>query len=715
MASGTPRYTSYGAEDRSSVTELPDVPEKGTVILKSIIYAEKGPKQALVNGKTVINVFGEKFSTPGSKYYFHNSKFLSQWLGRGSSAYVERIDAANSNNPANMQIYVDVLKDVPTPNYVRDSYGNYVGDGLGGYKVDATTPTILTTKIKFLKVFKNGKDELPNFGLLKPMVGTMSMTGKDTNGDDIEIKSTAYPILEWAAKYRGEYYNNIGLGFDSYSQYDINIDTVKKMKSMLYGFKLFQRSDASTTAKITKTLLNMNFLDVTLKSNTRNPDTEAIISLDSTFVNSYYNEKKAPVRFQDTTNIFVYNEYLGDILKYIADNEKAYMSDTPVTWDDGMDAANMDWFDYNSSSLDGDEYLINLFTCTSTKGAPYYTVSFDDTVPAAMPANTSIVKFTSNTPVFLDGGSDGDMSLEDLHSKTSEILKEYSDETSLRTNNIKYPGMFWVDSGYPLEVKKDSFHFITVRPETALLNSSEIYSDLKIRRHNAANSVGVARALSLRAMLAPESVYFNTDCMRSALVYGSFDTESEIEFTASTFEIMDYISEMMGGTKWKRDKIFDMTCYGRHGHNYYPDTVSEPAKNTLWDLGMIMPEITNRGVPKYIGLCTMYPNSTSVANNIFTMLALCNCERLAKDSYLDVGGNVTATNAEFIKLATDNLTKKHKDLFANMFKVNINVTILGRDLINGNTYTVESHLYGNVAKTGCYHSTKVYRQDAIQG
>ena len=41
--------------------------------------------------------------------------------------------------------------------------------------------------------------------------------------------------------------------------------------------------------------------------------------------------------------------------------------------------------------------------------------------------------------------------------------------------------------------------------------------------------------------------------------------------------------------------------------------------------------------------------------------------------------------------------------------------ILGRDLINGNTYTVESHLYGNVAKTGCYHSTKVYRQDAIQG
>lgn len=713
MASGTPRYKSYGAEDKSSVIDLPEVPKKGTVILKSIIYAEKGPKQALVNGKTIINVFGEKFSTPGSKFNFHNSKFLSQWLSRGSSAYIERLDGKNSNNPANMQIYVDVLKDVEYPNYVRDSYGNYVGDGLGGYKIDVNNPTVLVTKIKFLKVFKDDKTDLDSFGRLKPMVGTMSVT-ENVNGVDNVRTSTAYPLLEWAAKYRGEYYNNIGLGFDSYSQYDINVDTLKKMKSMVYGFKLFQRADNSTSPKITKTLLDMNFLDVTLKPNTRNPETGAIVSLDNTFVTSYYNEKKAPVRFQDTTNIFVYNEYLEDLLKHIASTEKEHISKNPVVWDDGMTAANMDWFDYNSETLVDDEYLINLFTCTSTKGVPYYTLVTDDTVPAVLPDKTSIVKFTSNTPVYLEGGSDGEMSLDDLHAQTSEILKEYSDETSLRTNNIKYPGMLWVDSGYPLEVKKDAFHFITVRPDTAIISSTENFNDLSNRRFNAANSVGVARALSLRAMLAPESVYFNTDCMRAALVYGAFDTEIEIGYTASTFEIMDYISEMMGGEKWKREKVFDMECYGRHGQNYYPDAVSEPAKNTLWDLGMIMPEITNRGVPKYIGLCTMYPNSTSVANNIFTMLALCNCERLAKDSYLDVGGNVSSTNAEFIKLVTDNLTKKHKDLFANLFKVNINVTIIDRDLRNGNTYTVESHLYGNVAKTGCYHSTKVYRQDAIQ-
>ena len=171
---------------------------------------------------------------------------------------------------------------------------------------------------------------------------------------------------------------------------------------------------------------------------------------------------------------------------------------------------------------------------------------------------------------------------------------------------------------------------------------------------------------------------------------------------------------MMGSTKWKAGKVFDKTCYGRHGTKYHPDAVSETSKDTYWDLGIIVPEITNRDVPKYIGLCTMYPNTTSVANNIFTMFGLCVCERLAKDSWLDVGGDVTSTNSEFIKLATDNLTKKHDGVFGGVFKSTIDVTILGRDKRNGNTYTVGTNLFGNVAKTGCYHSTKVRRQDAIE-
>jgi hypothetical protein len=96
MASGTPKYISYGAEDLSSVQDLPEIAEKGTVILKSIIYAQKGPKYALVNGKNIINIFVEKTFDINSEYYFHNIKFLRQWVSRGSSAFVEKLDALNS-------------------------------------------------------------------------------------------------------------------------------------------------------------------------------------------------------------------------------------------------------------------------------------------------------------------------------------------------------------------------------------------------------------------------------------------------------------------------------------------------------------------------------------------------------------------------------------------------------------------------------------------
>ena len=41
MASGTPKYISYGAEDLSSVQDLPEMAEKGPVKLKILINHQK--------------------------------------------------------------------------------------------------------------------------------------------------------------------------------------------------------------------------------------------------------------------------------------------------------------------------------------------------------------------------------------------------------------------------------------------------------------------------------------------------------------------------------------------------------------------------------------------------------------------------------------------------------------------------------------------------
>ena len=704
MSSGTPRYISLGAEDLSKVQDLPEIAEKGTVILNHIGYFEKGPQYSLVNGKNILSVFGEKAFDKTSPFYFHNNKFLRQWVGRGASAFVERIMPDDANSPANLCIYLDVLEK-KIPNYKRDSFGFIVTNALGEKVVDDITPEIDGIVVKLIKKYEATTSELATYGSKAPITGTM--VDEDSN------PSRMYPILELRGKGKGNYYNDIGIALNSYNQYELDKDLVKSVGAVIYGFKLFQRQNGVTTPKTIRTLADMQYLDVCLKPNARNTNTNANLSLDTIYSKAYFNEKAgSTIRYKETEDIFIYHDFLGFVLDKIVETEKPHLSDDVKTWDDGETTSNMTWFDYNSTTtIEEDKYTINLFTGKSLSGVPYYSLLIDNSIPVGLDATTSIINISNNTPIYLSGGSDGTMSKEDLYAKTSNILKEYTDESTLRVNNIAFPGMFMVDSGYPLSVKKDMFYFITVRPDTFILQTTEIDVDLNKRRFNAANSIGIARALEARAMLAPESTTFNTECMRAAAILGSFETDDEPEFIPNTFEIMDYIAEMMGGKKWKGKLMFDKSCYGRHGTKYHPEAVTETIKPTYWKLGIIVPELTNRDAPKFLGLCTLYPNSTSVANNIFAALALCVCERLAKDTWLEVGGDMTSTNAVFIDLATRDLTKRHVGIFDGVFRTSINVALLERDIRNGNTFNIESHIFGNVAKTGAYHSTKFRRND----
>lgn len=100
-------------------------------------------------------------------------------------------------------------------------------------------------------------------------------------------------------------------------------------------------------------------------------------------------------------------------------------------------------------------------------------------------------------------------------------------------------------------------------------------------------------------------------------------------------------------------------------------------------------------------------------NNIFTMHAVCVCERLAKYSWLDMFGDVTSTNDVFIQNVTENLLEKHTNMFAGVYNTVPVVSLTNRDKLNGNSYTVTTKIYGNVAKTECVHNTEVFRNDTI--
>lgn len=708
MVSGTPRYTSLGAKDSSSIQEKPAVQELGTVVLKSFIFSSKGPEKALVNGSNIASVFGDDTFDILKQYYQHPTRFLTRFLGYGSSAEVERLIPADSKNPANSAVYLDILAD-DVPNYLRDSFGNYVYENNGDAKVDTVNPTISGYRVKFINEFTDG-DTIRELGSLDPKNGTMS---KVVNGET--ITSTMYPWFQVNAKFQGKDYENIGYGLNTLTYEEVDEDLIKNVQAMTYGFKLYKRSSTTSSSKIVPTLENENVLTCTLKEKVKNPNTEEMLSLKEIFSDKYYNEenKDLEIRYEEIDGVYLYNEYITFCLNKIAAEEKKHISNDLDIWEDGETASTMEWFDYSNVELEGDEHLINLFTCESVAGKPYITVVKDDTVPANMPVNTSIVSISNNTPIWLAGGSDGSMNVDTLHTMTSERLKEYGEISSLRQNNILHPENYFVDSGYPLSVKKDAFYFITLRKDTALLLSTEIHSDLIKRRFSESNSIAMLRTLNARALLAPESIYFNTECARVAVVVGSGRHIGISEYIPSTYNIMSYVSEMMGSLTWKQDKVFDKDCYERFAVEVFPKAVPDTVKPLYWKLGGIIPEPTNRGIPKFGGLCTLYPNSTSVMNNIFTMHAVCVCERLAKYSWLDMFGDVTSTNDVFIQKVTENLLEKHTNMFAGVYNTVPVVSLTNRDKLNGNSYTVTTKIYGNVAKTECVHNTEVFRNDTI--
>ena len=71
------------------------------------------------------------------------------------------------------------------------------------------------------------------------------------------------------------------------------------------------------------------------------------------------------------------------------------------------------------------------------------------------------------------------------------------------------------------------------------------------------------------------------------------------------------------------------------------------------------------------------------------------------------------TNDVFIQKTTDNLLAKHTGMFAGIYNTVPVVSLTNRDKLNGNSYSVTTKIFGNVAKTECVHNTEVFRNDTL--
>lgn len=537
------------------------------------------------------------------------------------------------------------------------------------------------------------------------------------------VTSTMYPLTAVVAKNQGLYYNGLGHAIGVITSDELDTKLVSSTKSMVYKLAFFTRDSETSSPSTFRSLYGEPYVQFSPKEKAINPNTEAKIDFETVVETMFWNEtdELKSLRYEDYETIHFFREYFEEVCKMFLAKEKAFVSDEDKEWDNGKFASTSSWYDFTTSDpkeLDEEYLIINPFSCRTSKNINYFTVVKDNETNPKLADNQKEVLMSLDSPVFLQGGSDGTISNDEFEKLVVADMKLYSDSDSeLQDLAINVESTFY-DTGFTLPTKKELINFITLRKDTDIILSTHD-DQLGEKTLPLSDARAVAEALKARYKLAPESEYFGTTVARGMVVMGSGklrdgSTKTRIPLT---LEIARKAANMMGSStgKWNSKNIFD---------NYpgnalellidpQPNFIPAGIKPTLWNEGVVWVQPYDRSSFHIPALQTIYEDDTSVLNNFFVMKALGQLSKLSDRVWRKFTGTSRLSNAEFIEAVTEYCNKLLKGIFDNVVTVIPEVIIDDEDELRGYSWHVVWKLYGDNMKTVLVASTEVYRSSDL--
>ena len=720
---GTPGSIQLGAEDLSKRVIYATAEELPQHLPIGFILGQKGTTQrTVVSGPKLELLYGAETLNQNGKYFNHQTLLLRDIASFGNTLMIKRLIPTDAGPRSNATVYLDVLE-TDVPNYLRSSSGDYIPDAAtNGYKIDTTTPTVKGFKIKFIKEFDtpktiNGVTISPDsiaLGLKTPKTGTMV----DGEGNT----STMYPFIEIRAQEQGEFYNNIGFGFNSVFKNDIDKKVLAKTKCTPYQFFLVTRPNDKTSPTNQRSLYNETYVNVVLKQKTLNPTTQARMDLEHMFNTSFFNEKDPTKRlaYKDYEGMYLYREYLEVILGKMIEEESKYFSYDEKLFTDGLEASTSTWYDFTTDDAEAikDElYLINLFACKTSKNIPYVSIIKDNT-SAILTGNQTEVMFSSATPVFLSGGSDGTLSNDMYETLVRKEMEKYLDgDTEVHDTAVNVDS-FLYDSGFTLDTKMSLINYISLRKDTNVMLSTHV-AEYGEKAMSLSDSRAMAMALKTKLALAPESTYFGTSVARATIALGSgfIRNSSYTDRVPLTYELGLKYARMMGAGNgmWKSDEVFDRDPKSKVEFliDVSPFDIPESVKPSLWEDGMIWVQPYDRETAFFPAMQTVYTDDTSVLNNAFATAALGTLAKFADKTWRHMTGSTSLTTAQFRDHVEGYYRTLAHDKFAGMFVVDPECIITEEDELRGYSWHLVAKLYGNNMKTKQVFNSEVYRMSDL--
>lgn len=152
--------------------------------------------------------------------------------------------------------------------------------------------------------------------------------------------------------------------------------------------------------------------------------------------------------------------------------------------------------------------------------------------------------------------------------------------------------------------------------------------------------------------------------------------------------------------KWVHDKSFDSEEYnnltGWHDVSctYLPPVPKEQA----WDNGVIYAQNKSLESLFFPMFQTVYPNDTSVLNDMFLMMACCHIQHVLYKAWARTTGNTRDDPDEIADYIDDYIDTELNGVFDSRFRIETKTTYNPIDKLNGFSWTTETFIYSNMTR-----------------
>ena len=681
------------------------------------LLTKKGTtKKIYPSGAERALIYGVESFDPMSSFWNESNMLSNKLMATGNIHATQRVKPADAPAPANVTIYMDIIKDEAIPNYKRNSDGSYVKDEFGDIEEDGV---VTGYRVKyFSKTFPLGM----NVGLQGILNGTMEVDSGELDDDSLPIMTASkmYPIMDIPAKEFGSFYANIGMKISPVVGTALKSKFLSDGKFLPFEISIFERENPSMSGVVKKTMSGGASTTVSFKQNSRHPYTEGILDVDLQFPHNWYNEdpSKPAIKYYDIDNIHFYYENLQTVLDKFIETEKVKLSSVETTWDDAADAATLDWFDFtNDTDISEEAHLFNWVTLKSSgKQINYMTVVKDNsTVVPVVGSDLEEITIGNDSILYLRGGGDGTLSIDEIQKYIKATMNFYLDSDSEVQSLVmnKETGIY--DIGYDLETKKTMANMLAVRPDTIVhwCTHQLEYGDTPMSTDD---EYAVALALLARAEIFPESEIFATSVCRATIIMGSMEDKDSVAKKRYTqnYELAVMLGEYLGASAgfMKPLKCLDN---GRAntiltlGKNYTPDFIPDSFKQTIWTHGITYSEPYKINQRAFLAIRSIHNNEQSILTSPILLYLNNKICRIMDDAHKEFSGNEKDTNEVFANNMVAFMNTELEGVIDNgRFNVDFEVIFDEGDLKRKYSYRVIAHISGNVMKTAQVSTVATY-------